>query len=246
MKFKVMSFNIFCGILTEERISKVIEIITAESPDIVGLQEGMDSSVKMIREKLGDTYEILGNGRNEDKTGENCNVMYKKAVFDLMDTETLWLTDTPEEYSYVKDSCCPRILTYQLLKSKTEGQTILHVNTHLDHVLPEVRAIQAEILLGHIDRIFGSKYPTVITGDFNCEKTEAAFDVMTAKGYTATRDYGEDIPTYQGFGNGTFMDIDYIFTGDSLTVSSYRVCDEKIGGEHPSDHSAIVSEISLN
>lgn len=245
MNLKVMSFNIFCGILTEERISRVVKNITAESPDIVGMQEGMDPSVDMMKEQLGDEYEILGNGRNEDKRGENCNVLYKKSVFDLVETKTVWLSDTPDEYSYYERSCCPRIMTYQLLKHKDSGETVLHVNTHLDHILPEVRVLQAQVLMKYIEEKFGDKYPTIITGDFNCEKTEKAFDVITDAGFEATTGYGEYIPTYQGFDNGPIMNIDYTFVNSRFTVKSYKVCDEKIDGEHPSDHNAIVSEIAF-
>lgn len=245
MKLKVMSFNIFCGIITDERISRVVENITAKSPDIIGMQEGMDSSRKMLEAALGNEYAILGDGRNEDRLGENCNVMYKRSAFDILETKTVWLTDTPEEYSVYEGSCCPRILTYQLLRHKDSGAVILHVNTHLDHILPEVRTRQAQALVRYITEDIGGEYPTIITGDFNCEMTEDAFGVITAAGYEATTGYGEYIPTYQGFGNGTTMNIDYTFVNGSFKVLSYKVCDELYNGEHPSDHNAIVSEIEL-
>ncbi|MBQ7827991.1 MAG: endonuclease/exonuclease/phosphatase family protein [Clostridia bacterium] len=244
MKLRVMSFNIFCGILTDERISRVVKNIKAESPHIVGMQEGMDSSRKMLEAALGDEYAILGDGRNDDRRGENCNVMYKKSAFDLMETKTVWLTDTPDEYSVYEGSCCPRILTYQLLRHKDSGRVILHVNTHLDHVLPEVRTRQAQTLVKYVAENIGD-HPTFITGDFNCEMTEDAFSVITAAGYEATTGYGEYIPTYQGFDNGPTMNIDYTFVGGDFTVLSYKVCDELYDGEHPSDHNAIVSEIEL-
>lgn len=245
MKLRVMSFNVFCGIITDARISRVVENIKAESPDIVGMQEGMDSSRKMFEAALGDEYVILGDGRNEDRRGENCNVMYKRSAFDLMETKTVWLTDTPDEYSLYEGSCCPRILTYQLLRHKDSGEVILHVNTHLDHVLPEVRTRQAQTLVKYIAESMGGKYPTVITGDFNCEMVEDAFGVITSAGYEATTSHGEQIPTYQGFGNGPIMNIDYTFVDDRFKVLSYKVCDELYDGEHPSDHNAIVSEIRL-
>lgn len=245
MKLKVMSFNIFCGILTEERISKVIRTIRTYSPDIVGMQEGMDASVLAIEKELGEDYGILGHGRNPDKKGENCNILYKKSVFDLAETGTVWLTDTPEEYSYFEGSACPRIMTYQILQAKNGGETILHINTHLDHILEEVRARQAVMLTEYIKEKFGDKYPTVITGDFNCEKTELAFDIITSAGFKTASAYGEDVPTYQGFGNGPSMTIDYIFANGHFSVDSYKVCDEKIDGEYASDHSAIVSELTL-
>ena len=131
---KVMSFNISCGEPLEERHNRIIARIKEEDPDIIGLQEGIDLSCERITKALGDTYTMLGHGRDEHGDGENNNIMFRKDKFELIESKTFWITDTPEVYSRHPESCCPRILTYQLLKIKENGQIILHVNTHFDHI----------------------------------------------------------------------------------------------------------------
>ncbi|MBQ2915842.1 MAG: endonuclease/exonuclease/phosphatase family protein [Clostridia bacterium] len=243
-KIKVMSFNISCGEPSEERHNRIIERIKGEAPDVIGLQEGIDLSCERITKALGDTYTMLGHGREENSDGENTNIMFRKDKFELLESKTFWITDTPEVFSKHPESCCPRIYTYQLLKTKENGQIFLHVNTHFDHIGVNARIAQAKILTSWIEKTFGDKYPVFITGDFNCTSDSEEYNVIINAGYTVTNVTGENTYTFNGYGESEII-IDFCFINDKIKPVSYHVCDGKINGEWVSDHNAIVSEISI-
>ena len=243
---KVMSFNISCGELYEDRLDRIVKQIQVEDPDIVGLQEGVDVTCNKILNDLGNEYEMLGHGRDENKDGENNNVLYKKRKFELLESKTLWLSDTPEEWSKHPESNCHRIQTYQLLKRKEDGTVFLHVNTHFDHISSDARVFQAKILTNSLSEAFGNNYPILITGDFNCTKESEEYRTIINAGYSVTNIAGINTNTYNGYGEETPLLIDFCFINNSFETASYKVCEGKIDGEWVSDHNAIVSEILIS
>ena len=246
MVLKVMSFNILCSDLTEDRMQRVVEQIRAESPDVVGMQEGTDKLCQRIIKELGDEYEMLGHGRESKSDGENNNILYKKSAFNLIESHTYWITETPEVYSKHPESACYRIFTYQLLERKSDGQVFLHVNTHFDHIGENARIEQAKILTAWIEKTFRNQFPVVITGDFNCSAETTEYQTIIAADYRATTSLGESKRTYQGcIDDWAGTVIDFIFVNDLFVPVSYKVCPEKIDGKWISDHNAIVSEVLL-
>ena len=242
---KVMSFNIRYGEFTEDRIERVINLILKEEPDVIGLQEVTDQWRKILKARLSDKYEFLGHGRNEDLSGEGSCVLHKKDSFKLIDSRTLWLTDTPEVWSKHPESSHARILTFQLLERKSDGQIFLHVNTHLDHIGEEARIAQAQMITSWINDTFSKQYPTVITGDFNCLANTTEYQTIIDADYRVTNTFGENVRTYQGYNDNGGSIIDFCFVNDLFPIVSYKVCEEKTDGEWISDHNAIVSELIL-
>ncbi len=242
---KVMSFNVYYKELTPERIARVAERILEENPDIVGLQEGTPAMCDGLAEILGDKYRILGTGRNGDDASENCNVMYKIGEFRYAEFGTVWLSETPEEYSVLNGAGLPRIATYQRLIRESDEKIFVHINTHFDLNGSAVRGREAEILTDFIEEKF-SKYPVIITGDFNCTEGSYEFGKLTDAGYKVTSSFGEKVPTFNGcFSDEDPMTIDFTFVNGQLPVKSYKVCDPMVNGEYASDHNAIVSEVLL-
>ena len=246
-KISVMSFNVRYAEFTADRIDRVVNLILQEYPDVVGMQEVTDEWKKVLGRRLADKYEILGHGRNEDKTGEAVCILYKKEAFKLLESNTLWLTDTPEIHSKHPDSNKYKLLTYQLLERKADGQIFLHVNTHLDHVSEEARIYQAQIVTSWIENTFNNQYPVVLTRDFNDVETSKPVEVIFNADYRITNTYGENLRTYQAYGEreNENLVIDFIFVNDFFPIISYKVCPEKMNGEYISDHNAIVAELIL-
>lgn len=245
MTIKVMSFNILCSDLTEDRMQRVIDTIRTESPDVVGLQEGTDLLCRRIIKALGDEYEMLGHGREAKKDGENNNILYRKDAFELIESQTYWLTDTPEVFSKHPESNCYRIFTYQLLRRKSDGQVFLHVNTHFDHVGANARIEQANILTDWIEKTYKNQFPVAITGDFNCAADTVEYQTIIDAGYRVSNTYGESTRTFHGFNEDWGTIIDFCFVNELFPVVSYKVCDAKQDGQWISDHNAIVTELLL-
>lgn len=244
-KLKVMSFNVYYKDLTEERIAGVAKTIEAEDPDIIGIQEGMPAMCDGILAAFGEKYAMLGIGREDTDDSENSNVFYNTEKFELVDSGTIWLSRTPDKYSILSGAGMPRIMTYQLLMRKSDGQTFLHANTHFDLNGTKVRTFEANVIMDFVKEEFGTAVPTVITGDFNCTADTPEFATIIDGGYKVTNTYGESVNTYQGFGEKEGKIIDFTFVNDLFPVMSYKVCDELIDGKYASDHNAIVSELFL-
>lgn len=248
MKISVMSFNIRYGEWGIGRQDLVFQLIEQEDPDIFGVQEANPQWVNTLNSRLiyeGSKYGMSGEGRDYNKGGERTFVFYKKDKFNLLETKTLWLSDTPEVYSRYPDAD-DRILTYQLLERKADGQIFLHLNTHLCLTVAG-RLDQARMITSWIEENFGNKYPVIITGDFNCNASSEEFSIFTDAGYEVTNTYGESTRTYQGYNDNPEAGdiIDFIFVNNMIRPISYKVCQGKINDQWISDHNAIVSEVLI-
>jgi len=241
---KVMSFNVYYNKLTEERIGRVCDVIMSELPDIIGIQEGMPELCNGLDESFYEIYAQVGLGRDDPVLGENCNIFFNKDKFDLLDYGTFWLSLDPDNSSLLPGAQLPRIATYVYLKRLSDGKEFIHLNTHYDLASDAVRRLESEIIVEFIEDEFGSGLPVVITGDFNCAEGSPGYSVLTDAGYRDTNDYGEILPTFQGWGTAGEY-IDFIFTNSLFPAVSYKVCNVVVDGEYASDHNAIVSDLIL-
>ena len=236
----IMSFNLWCGGVTEERTARVLAAIRASSPDILGVQEATPQWMAILRAALPE-YTSAGFGREGGDKGEYSAIFAKNERFDILAEETRWLTDTPNVFSYVEGSLCPRVYTCAKLFDKENKCELYHINTHLDHGPEEVRMIQAHYLYDFIE---GLDAPVSVTGDFNYdERTSEVYKYFTAgviadAKYLAKEQYAA--PTFHGFNNlDAIIDFCYV-SRDAYEVSEYRVIDTLFDGEHPSDHNPVV------
>ena len=257
--FTVMSFNVYVSQFNTARKDRVIATIRENAPSVFGVQEANESWMTALRTDLGDEYVSVGVGRDANMGGEYSAIFYRKDLFNLIDSGTKWLSDTPDvSGSKFTQANYPRIMTYAVLERKTDGAQLLYVNTHLDHngknnsnveVAEMVRQKQIEVLLSEVAKL--PDLPTIVTGDFNVTPEASAYTTMTANGYLdASRVAwaGEVQPTYNGMDDSyDGVIIDYIFVSPDLAeaVDSYIVCPEKRDGEWISDHNAIIATITL-
>ena len=247
MKIKVMSFNIRYGEWGIGRQDRVLALIEQESPDIFGVQEANEAWVSLIHSRFdkSEKYAFLGTGREGRGNGEHNFVFYRKDKFNLLESNTLWLTDTPEVMSKHPESDCFRIMTYQVLERKSDGQVFIHINTHLDHVGVAARISQTQMITKWVEENYGNQFPVVITGDFNAPETTEEIQIFFKAGFeNVNRDKitTRTFNAYDDSGAGGSL-IDFILINDLYTDISYKVCAEKMDGEWISDHNAIVAEL---
>lgn len=251
---KIMSFNVLCwgpdDHPFEERQPLVVERIRSEMPDILGTQESHIEWMDYLCANLPE-YAFSGVGRNDGKKeGEFSPVFYRKDLYELEDSGTFWLSETPEVPSMGWDAKCIRICSYAVLKEKATGKKFAAVNTHLDHRGETARVEGIKLVVEKL-RSFGDM-PTFCTGDFNTDEGSTSYKIMTSD-FMADAKYvaeqSETGNTYNGFdAEGTKNDspIDFIFVKkDAVRVKSYRILREMVQGKYPSDHYAIVSEIEF-
>ena len=236
------------------RSQRFMELLEEYQPDLIGCQEytgNWNVWLEKHTKKAGGTgaldgYEMIGCSREgRDKNdGERNPVFYRTDRFELLDSDTTWLCDTPTEAGAVEGSLCKRICTWALLKDKQTGETILFANTHLDHSTDEVRGKQMDILMDYLaDRI--GEYPFYLTGDFNCTSDSVPYSTAVSKLSDAHRtawvDYSTETRTYHAYEERGGGEIDFIFHNEKTAPVSYEIISKGYGG-YVSDHFGVVAE----
>ena len=253
---KAMSFNILGSSDIEKRKPAVLWKIAAEYPDVFGIQEGKQAWLDYFDRELDGIYTAVGKGTAEaGHTATYDNIYYRSDRFDLISSDTVWLSDTQNvPGSKFEISKRVRIATYALLRDRATGKEILFVNTHLDNASSEARLKQAEVLLSLLS---GYDCAKVVTGDFNSYMTSAVYAKMTSVLSDSRTDAAkkDTAPTFNRLGVGEGTILDYIFfskasESGSTEILEYRVADELYVAAdsekiYPSDHNAITARFKL-
>ena len=244
---KAMSFNVWVSGKSVERNERVLSIIRNYFPDTIGFQEVDPVWLSTINAGLKDQYAWVGEGRNGGNSGEYNPIFYKKEIFNLIESGTKWLSDTPNTPSKVTESSLNRVYTYALLERKSDGKRVMVVNTHFDHTSATAREKQADILVAYLKTI--TDYPIVLTGDFNCDSSSGAYSKIVKNYVTNSSDIADTkinkAATFTNYGSSNKI-IDFVFVSPKgIAVTSYKVCNEMINGDFPSDHHPVLIEYTL-
>ena len=222
-------------------------------PDIFGVQEAKPNQVIDIANALSQ-YSYVGIGRDGIGKGESSNIYYKKDRFILKETNTFWLSETPNKISKGWDAAFKRVCTNALLKDKKNNKTIWVFNTHLDHMGEKARTKGIQLILSKIAVVNTKNYPVLFMGDFNSEPDTERI-ISLKKEMDDCRDISEEKP----FGpSGTFNNfkhhkpvtelIDYIFISKKniLKVKKYAILSDSKDLKYPSDHLPVYVKLSYN
>jgi len=256
---KIMSFNIRYnnpddGINKwENRKDWLTKSIRFFDMDLVGTQEVTYGQLTDM-EKLLPTYSYVGVGREGGKKGEFTPIFYKKDRFEALDSDTFWLSETPEKVaSKGWDAALPRIVTWVKFKDKETGAIFYHFNTHFDHRGKEARANSAKLIAKEIKRI-AEDNAVVLTGDFNSSPDSDPHGILLENGLKDTfiqldgeKQYGPDYTAngWDAEGRGIENRIDYIFYKNAVKPINYQVLDGQRGKRFISDHFPVIVEFDL-
>ena len=229
------------------RASLIIDDVNAVKPDIIGFQEATFIHYNYLTKSMpGYASEMAY--RDDFILSEGCPIFYRTDKFELVDSGSFWLSETPEVMSKDWGSEHYRICVYVILEELDTGKKFAVFNTHLDHVSDEARINGIKVVLDKISE-FGD-LPAILMGDLNAKD-----DSVTMKSAYESFDdamkvaeVSEDTPTYHNWGNfENAKRIDYILTskGDA-TVSDYHVLDNCHDGVYSSDHASIYAKIRFN
>jgi endonuclease/exonuclease/phosphatase family metal-dependent hydrolase len=235
-------------------------LIRFYEPAIFGVQEALYGQMQDLEERLPD-YAWIGVGRDDgDKKGEFSAIFYRKNRFEVEDSGTFWLSETPTiKGSIGWDAACVRIVTWLKATDRLSGSTFFMFNTHFDHRGVIARKKSAELLLAKANKIAADS-PLIVTGDFNSTASSAVYKILTntgdkeadleycfkdSKELCKSGAYGPD-DTFNGFGRSEKdQRIDYIFVNDVFNVLKYGVLCEHWDGIYPSDHMPVLADLSL-
>lgn len=244
----VMSQNVRCandgiGKNVFDRKTRLKQLVADYSPDLLGTQEVTKEWVDIFEEYFGNTYGMVGHSRDGETatSGEWNMILYKKERFDLVESGTFWLTDTPDTLSKTEDALCYRICTWAILKDKVADVEILFCNTHLDHSNDAVRGEQATHLMKFIKQYEG-QYPIFLTGDFNTTPGKAPYNTVTtmlADTHKKAANASEVSGTFHGYLKPQ-NEIDFCFFDDEKADALvYRIQSDDYKG-FVSDHYGVI------
>jgi endonuclease/exonuclease/phosphatase family metal-dependent hydrolase len=265
----VMSFNIRYGTADDgenhwdKRKDLVCELLRWQHPDVLGLQEALRSQIDDIRTALPE-YAEIGVGRDDGKTkGEYSAILYRKDRFDVGDSGTFWLSDTPEvPGSITWGNACTRVCTWGRLVPKPSGRPFYMFNTHLDHVSQPAREKGIALI---VSRLRDRKHqdPVILTGDFNVGESNSVVRYLKGELPPGGANNGlskaplplvdtfrllhkdaSDVGTFHGFkGDRSGNKIDYIFAQPGVEVLKAEILHDNKDNRYPSDHFPITAAI---
>jgi len=203
-KIKVVDYNIRCandGINSvtgsdndiKARAPRFLALIEKYDPDIIGLQEAVPEWIKYLENGIDNhdalihEYELRYKYRAE--SNKECTpILWKKDKFEALDEGYYWLSETPDIESKGWGASLCRICNWVRLKVKATGKIFVFVNTHLQGGNP---AVQSASLIAQRTRQIGgfSKYPVILTGDFNYAPWSDGYNAFLAKGFVDINDY---------------------------------------------------------
>ena len=227
--------------LWEYRKTTMLEALSTLKPDIMGMQEVVHSQLITLSEALKD-YDYIGVGREDGKTkGEYSPIFYLKEELKLLDSNTFWLSETPNQISIGWDAALERICTYARFLHQQSGQEFWVFNTHFDHRGIEARAQSVTLILNQIKKLNQEGLPVFLTGDFNLTPDQEPIKVLQK----AFKDIQQKIdPNAPNYGTFTGFDpttngkqrIDYIFQNGFKVIEASHLWLKTEKGLWVSDH----------
>ena len=251
---ELMTFNIRYGTANDglnawpNRRGLVAELIRAEAPDVLGLQEALRLQIDELAEELPG-YAWVGAGRDDGaEAGEFTPIFYITDKLRLINHHTFWLSDTPDvPGSATYGNTIPRICTWASFEPihTDDPQRFIVANVHLDHQSPESR-LKAIRQIRRTITAEANNAPIFIIGDFNCLPDSEPVRELTDNGWKPSLE--GDVGTFHSFtGNAGSRRIDLILVPNEHTVEQAEVI--TVGGERgiwPSDHFPVHATVTLN
>ncbi len=232
------------------RKSAAAIMLKKEKPDLLGLQEALIHQVQFFDSILYD-YGRIGVGRDDGKSeGEFSALYYDRSRFDVLDSATFWLSETPSRPSMGWDAACKRVVSWAKLKDKKNDKILYVFNTHFDHQGKKARMNSAKLLVERIKSI-ASGYPVIVSGDLNATVEDAPIQYLLNMGNLrnsrdcAVKKKGSDV-TYHNYGKIKEGIIDFILISQELTVLENKIIDQPIDGMFLSDHNPVKVKLKYN
>jgi endonuclease/exonuclease/phosphatase family metal-dependent hydrolase len=254
---KVMTYNIRLDTPADginqwpQRMDRVAGLIRKYDPDVVGVQEALHHQLQDLIRLLPE-YSYCGTGRDDGKEkGEYSAILIRNSRFGVLEQTTSWLSETPDvPGSKSWDAAITRVMTRARVFDKDSRKELVLINTHFDHIGTEARKNSATLILNAVKGFYETtRTPTLVMGDFNCERTEEPYTVLTQDPAVLydSRPPGDSSGTYCGFEVGAMecKAIDYIFHTREWVVRDFRVVKDHHEKYYPSDHLPVIAAFDL-
>ena len=232
-----------------KRAKYYLENINEIQPDILGAQEVQPAQYAFLTEHLVGYGSVVEYRDEKGSRSESCPIFYSEARFELLDSGTFWLSETPDVMSKFEESGEYRIATFVKLKDKSTGNVIAVYNTHPDWGSVEARIKQLSVIAERAQASDADKI--VVLGDLNSDRKREGGNAGLApieaflkdsKTFPGMTDYGA---TFNGYDidPDAPMGLDYIFLPETANVLEVGKVDKLYDGVYPSDHYPIYAKV---
>ena len=245
-----------------------VATIERYAPDLIGLQEAQRGNLSAYRKRLPRYAHIRGPRYGNAIPRDFNTILFDPERLEPLDSGGFWLSETPDEYSKSWETRVARSATWALFRVPGTDLTLLHLNTHLDHVSALARREGSKLIArkaGEIPGLTGEDPAVILTGDFNARPGSATYKNLTQAGFvdtylTAGNEDGAAANTFHAFEGARFSDahpgrgprrIDWILLKDPrgrLRTGSHNIIHDADEGSglYPSDHYPIIAEFSTS
>jgi endonuclease/exonuclease/phosphatase family metal-dependent hydrolase len=241
-----------------------VEVIRAQKPDLVCLQEVLRGQIEDL-EKAFPTFGSYGfdgpemDARMEGYQGIAKNpILYSRERYDFVSAGGFWLSETPHlPGSLSWDSARARSVNWVRLRDRASRRQFRVLCTHLDHVSQRAREEQIKLILAEA-ALYAPEFPQILGGDFNAGRANNVIKLVLDAGWTNTQDAApgprDDGPTVHGFlgENAKWSEaarkrgpIDFIFTRGPITTHGWKIIRDSRDGRYPSDHFFIAAKLAF-
>lgn len=235
VRLRVMTYNVHVGIGMDKKLDlkRIADVINAERPDLVALQE-VDRGVERTQ-RVDQIKELARLTKMDYAFAHNINYQggqYGVAVL----SRTPILSIDHRRYQHLREAERRGFIRVEV---EFKGQRLHFVNTHLDYQHADNRLYEAGQMLAALPP---KGLPVIVAGDFNDEPTGSSYKLML-KDFVdvwAARGAADDGLTYPA--DKPSKRIDYIFCGaaDPISVKNARVVRTLA-----SDHLPLVADLEI-
>jgi endonuclease/exonuclease/phosphatase family metal-dependent hydrolase len=229
------------------RKEAIIKMFRETQPSVFGIQEGLHHMVNYLDENLAE-YSYVGLGRDDGhSSGEYNAIFYHAENYELLESNTFWLSETPDVVSMGWDAVCYRIVTWVKLKNKETEKEFFVFNTHFDHKGKTAQRQSGKLLVKKVKEIAGEDAPVIITGDLNVLIRNKALKPIVDNYFSSRRfaNHTDNKQSFNFFGKWPLKwNIDFIFYKNAHALA-FRTITEDFGVPYISDHYPILTHFSL-
>lgn len=213
-------------------------VISSCAPDLICFQEMQLDQLHDLSPRLP-AYHAFGMAVSPQLPHPFNTIFYRPELFRVIGTGGYWLSEQPHVAgSKSWDSAC--------------GVNFRLINTHLDHIGQTAREEQARLLVEDA-AAYPAEYAQILTGDLNCDASNAAIHRLKAGGWSDTfaAMHGTEDPghTYHEFRGpryaGKVGKMDWILTRGAVRTLAAAVVRDDEGGRFPSDHYFVSATVAL-
>lgn len=150
---KLMTYNVRLDVAVDgenkwdNRKELFTGLIKFHEPDILGIQESLPNQVNYLASNLLN-FRHVGIAREGLNKGESSSIFYNFYRLELNESNTFWLSPTPDIVSKGWDASYLRVCTYALFTDKKTGRKFWVFNTHLDNngIIARKKSIELNFL----------------------------------------------------------------------------------------------------